>query len=70
MEVVKRDGSSEPVKLDKITARIKKQTCEDKRGGRPGRGVCGGRREALLRSQEVERGHRGTLAAEQGRMGR
>tara|TARA_R100000808_G_C2152401_1_gene161814 strand:- start:1544 stop:3889 length:2346 start_codon:yes stop_codon:yes gene_type:complete len=26
MEVVKRDGSSEPVKLDKITARIKKQT--------------------------------------------
>ena len=28
MEVVKRDGSSEPVKLDKITARIKKQTWE------------------------------------------
>lgn len=26
MEVLKRDGSSEPVKLDKITARIKKQT--------------------------------------------
>ena len=26
MEVVKRDESSEPVKLDKITARIKKQT--------------------------------------------
>lgn len=28
MEVVKRDGSGEPVKLDKITARIKKQTWE------------------------------------------
>ena len=28
MEVVKRDGSAEPVKLDKITARIKKQTWE------------------------------------------
>ena len=28
MEVVKRDGSNEPVKLDKITARIKKQTWE------------------------------------------
>lgn len=28
MEVVKRDGSTEPVKLDKITARIKKQTWE------------------------------------------
>ena len=28
MEVIKRDGSSEPVKLDKITARIKKQTWE------------------------------------------
>ena len=28
MEVVKRDGSKEPVKLDKITARIKKQTWE------------------------------------------
>ena len=26
MEVIKRDGSTEPVKLDKITARIKKQT--------------------------------------------
>ena len=26
MQVVKRDESSEPVKLDKITARIKKQT--------------------------------------------
>ena len=26
MEVLKRDGSTEPVKLDKITARIKKQT--------------------------------------------
>lgn len=26
MEVIKRDGSKEPVKLDKITARIKKQT--------------------------------------------
>lgn len=28
MEVVKRDGTTEPVKLDKITARIKKQTWE------------------------------------------
>jgi len=28
MQVVKRDGSTEPVKLDKITARIKKQTWE------------------------------------------
>ena len=28
MEVIKRDGSGEPVKLDKITARIKKQTWE------------------------------------------
>ena len=28
MEVVKRDGSTEPVKLDKITARIKKLTWE------------------------------------------